>query len=463
MSSIDLLGPANAPGAVTSRPGDTRAFGTVDTFFKDCSSPLLDDGTEFQAAWYNQVLAVLRALARGNGQTAGAIDIVTQNNADDNLVLKAVQHLIQRGQPQWAVDTGAANAMVIAPTPAVAEYTPGLRFFIKTAAAPTGPTTLNASALGNANVYNNVNQPLSGGEWVAGQIIQVAYDGANFQLVWIKQPGAPIYLNTTRDYYINSVTGSNSNDGLTPGTPWATLAFAAQFISRFNLNGFNLNMHVANGGYASVSLPGLSGTGKVNWIGNLASPASCVITGTNSSSVFSLGASGQHTMDGFRVTASGAAPGDGICGFSCAGNNTLVLGAIDFGPCVGAHISASQNALVSNLTAGCLWTISGGCSGNALEDGSFLYTYGGKFITNSAGGPAINVPGPITLAGSFVEAHYSAFAQLVYASLTGGGNVTGRRFLSDTNSNISVAGGGASYYPGTIAGVASSATFGSYT
>lgn len=68
----DLMGPAVAAGGVTSRPSDSRIFGGTDTWFKDCTDALTDDGTAYEAAYFNGMLANVRALIRGNGQTGGA-------------------------------------------------------------------------------------------------------------------------------------------------------------------------------------------------------------------------------------------------------------------------------------------------------------------------------------------------------------------------------------------------------
>src|SRR5689334_12543063 len=113
--ALDIVGPANAPNAVTVRPADTRTFGANDTWFKDCTSPTANDGTKIQAGFFNAFTALFRNLIRGNGQTVGGVDIVTLDNADDNMALKAVQHLIQRGLPGYAADTsGAANTITVA-------------------------------------------------------------------------------------------------------------------------------------------------------------------------------------------------------------------------------------------------------------------------------------------------------------------------------------------------------------
>ena len=69
--NIDLFGPASAPGAVTVRPTESRSFGAQDSFYKDCWSPDLDDGTELQAASFNQWLANMRARQRSDRRRRG--------------------------------------------------------------------------------------------------------------------------------------------------------------------------------------------------------------------------------------------------------------------------------------------------------------------------------------------------------------------------------------------------------
>ncbi len=82
----DLLGPADAPFSVTVRPADSRVFGSLDTFFKDCTNTQSQDGTKLQAGFTNGLLQQVRHLIRGAG--------VTEDNTDDDMVLKAVRALV---------------------------------------------------------------------------------------------------------------------------------------------------------------------------------------------------------------------------------------------------------------------------------------------------------------------------------------------------------------------------------
>lgn len=185
--ALDIFGPASAPGAVTVRPGETRSFTATDSFFKDCSDPVTDDGTEIQAAWMNQILANIRALARTNGQTGGAVDVVTEDNADDSLLRKAVQHIVQRGQTLYSADGGTADALVFALTPAAAEYKTGMVFYgIKSANAnATATPTVNLNALGLKTIKDRRGQPIVAGDLPANAVLPLFYDGTNVRFLGI--------------------------------------------------------------------------------------------------------------------------------------------------------------------------------------------------------------------------------------------------------------------------------------
>lgn len=180
----DILGPANAPGAVTERPGDTRTFGLADSWFRDCSSPTAEDGTDLQAGFLNSVIANLRALVRVNGKrNGGDIPVVYELGANDNLIAASVQQLIQRGQIQYGVDTGAANALAVSFTPAVIEYKPGLTLRVKVKNSVTGAATISVNGLYEVAIKRTNGAPLSDGDLVADGIAEFVYDGEAFQLV----------------------------------------------------------------------------------------------------------------------------------------------------------------------------------------------------------------------------------------------------------------------------------------
>jgi hypothetical protein len=180
----DVLGPADAPHSVTVRPSEDRTFSSLDTWFKDCSGPLAEDGTEIHASWLNGMLAAARSLWRSNGRRLdGTTNVVLENGADDDGLTKAVQQMIQRGQVCYGIDTGAVNAMVVSLAPAVIEYKEGLFIRVKVKVTNAGPTTINVNGLGLKNVKTPVGGDLPPSAIFANGVAFLQYDGAQFQLV----------------------------------------------------------------------------------------------------------------------------------------------------------------------------------------------------------------------------------------------------------------------------------------
>jgi hypothetical protein len=277
---LDLFGPASAPGAVTSRPGDSRAFTATDTFFKDCSSPTLDDGTEFQAAWFNQMLAVARGLARGNGQTAGAVNIVTEDNTDDSILLKSMQHLIQRGQTTYAADSGSADAMVAALSPALAEYKTGMTIWLKkgNSANLTTTPTANINGLGVKTITRRDGTPLAKRDLPANAWLPYSYDGTNLRVIvpviseFIPIGNPTLYVRTD---------GNDNNDGSANDSAhaFATIQAAIDYSAQVRgIGGRVLNIQLGNAGtytgFVSVQNPVTSCV----ITGDVANQASYVIT-----------------------------------------------------------------------------------------------------------------------------------------------------------------------------------------
>lgn len=253
-------------------------------------------------------------------------------------------------------------------------------------------------------------------------------------------------------YYVNAATGSDGNNGTSSATPFATIQKAVTQIPFYNLNGFSITIYVADGAYGAVNLPIVNGSGSISVVGNLTTPANCTITGINQSAINCRNVNGQYFMAGFKLMASGSAAGgaDAVCGISVVGGGTtFTMGNVDFGQCVGAHYSVSQNA-VGSFAQSCTINLSGGASGNASIDGAFLSCYGSSLFQNASGGnPSITIPAAIHFGGSFVESVFSSFVQFPYASLTGATNVTGYKYFASGNGVISVSGAGVNYYPGT--------------
>jgi len=73
----------------------------------------------------------------------------------------------------YAVDTGAANALVVSFTPAVLAYKDGQKFSIKVAARNTGATTINVDGLGLKDVRHTDDSVLLEGNLLPTKNLQL--------------------------------------------------------------------------------------------------------------------------------------------------------------------------------------------------------------------------------------------------------------------------------------------------
>ncbi len=178
----DFVGPASALNAVTSRPSDGRQWGALLSWFKNCTSSSAQDGTEVDADWLNQVTGFFRNLIGANGTKADGVTPVVPIDQSDNMALNAVLQLIQRGQANYAVDTGTADALLATPSVAFAEYKAGMRLLVQknlsVAANQTTTPTINVSGLGNVTIVKNDGSALVAGDLKKGVIFEVEFDGA---------------------------------------------------------------------------------------------------------------------------------------------------------------------------------------------------------------------------------------------------------------------------------------------
>ena len=82
----------------------------------------------------------------------------------------------------YAVDTGATNAYVIAPSPALGSYPGGVPIRFIPSNTNTAASTINISALGAKAIVDGAGNPLLPGDIVAGQVCEIVYNatGNNF-------------------------------------------------------------------------------------------------------------------------------------------------------------------------------------------------------------------------------------------------------------------------------------------
>lgn len=293
--ALDIVGPANAPNAVTVRPADTRTFGATDTWTQDCTSPVANDGTKIQAGFLNGLIGQFRNAIRGNGLTGASAEIVVQDNADDSMLLKAMRHLIQRGKEKYVADTGAANAYVATLSPAAAELIAGMVARVKITTTNTTASTLNVNGLGVKSVVQSNGGAVTQGMLLAGSIVEFIYNGTAWQVpAGTKAPGLAV-----PNRFTDTAVGTRN---FTPTvTGW----------HRVTLNGAGGGGGGASAGAAVVSGGGGGGGQAVDYL--------FLVAGTNYSYTIGTGGAGGSTG------GSTAAPG-GATSFSGPSNTPSAAG-----------------------------------------------------------------------------------------------------------------------------------------
>lgn len=82
----------------------------------------------------------------------------------------------------YAADAEASDTYAITLTPAPTAYATGQKFIFKANTANTGAATLNVNALGAKTIKKFHDQDLEDGDIESGSIVEVVYDGTNFQM-----------------------------------------------------------------------------------------------------------------------------------------------------------------------------------------------------------------------------------------------------------------------------------------
>ena len=91
--------------------------------------------------------------------------------------------------PYFGTDSGAANAYVLTTiAPLGPTLRTGSKFEFFAANANTGASTLNVDSTGVISIVKNVSSALSAGDIAANGIVEVVYDGTNFQLLGSGSP-----------------------------------------------------------------------------------------------------------------------------------------------------------------------------------------------------------------------------------------------------------------------------------
>lgn len=262
--------------------------------------------------------------------------------------------------------------------------------------------------------------------------------GQGVLVLGLRQPIA----NALTDYYV-ATTGNDLGPGNNPANAWQTIQHAVNVISAFDLQGQNITIHVAAGTYTgAVSLPNLVGGGTVTILG----VGATTIISTTSASCFFQGSpnAGYWILDSMKLQTTTS----GDCILAASGSGVIQFQNITFGASAANHIHAIVSGFV---VIGGNYTV----LGNAGD--AHMHTAGtGATISNSAA-HTVTVGASITIGSAWANADRNSEHEVSGLTFSlGAFTVTGIRYLSQNGGGIYTSGGGASYFPGTIAGTATS-------
>lgn len=298
---------------------------------------------------------------------------------------------------------------------------------------------------------NDVNSPLpnvndllqfNGTEWVpvayptfsAGSANvgdTLIFNGTDFEA----SPGRRLFTNDT-PIYVNATTGNDSNDGFTPATAFATLQRALDLvIDEWDLAGWTVTINVADGTYnQDLQFRPLIGAGRLEMIGNQATPSNVVLNG----SVSVEGSSpGDYILRGMRISKPS---GDAIAVFN---HGKLQISDIDFS-LSGNHMHVYNNGILEIIGSYDL-------TGNA-DNHYYVLDHGlikGDNFT-------VTIPNAVTVNDATANAERLAVLNVtnVNYNITTG-SVTGRRYDVVKGAVIDTNSGNPNYFPGDVGGVSS--------
>ncbi len=122
--------------------------------------------TELNAEWFNMMQEEIAGVVEAAG--------LALNSGNSAQLQEAIKRLIDAQSGNYALDTGAANAYVVALDPAIVAYADGMTVRVKVVNANTGASTLNAGG-GAKSLVNDVGTALAVGDIPASSVFTATY------------------------------------------------------------------------------------------------------------------------------------------------------------------------------------------------------------------------------------------------------------------------------------------------
>lgn len=242
-------------------------------------------------------------------------------------------------------------------------------------------------------------------------------------------------LTANRTYYV-ATTGNDSNSGLTAGSPFLTIQKAINVVAALDVSIYDITIQIADGTYSANNITTLKnpvGSGQVTLLGNVTTPDNVILQ----TQIIKDTPGTIYVLKGFKFlnTTTGYF-------IFCSNGATIKFGIVNFGAGAGtAHIICINGGFVyiNNY-----YTISAGTNYHFLvyNNGHVTMDYGTMNVS------VVNTP-------AFYQFVSCADCSVIFfwPVLTFSGAATGTRYYAFMNGAIDTNGGGANYFPGSVAGI----------
>lgn len=245
-------------------------------------------------------------------------------------------------------------------------------------------------------------------------------------------------LTANRTYYVRT-DGSDSNTGLVDSAAGAflTIQQAINTVSSIDIGIFNVTIQVRNGTYtgAIVVTGPWVGSGTVTLVGNITTPPLVFIDVAGTCITVQSG--GRLAIQGVKLRATGG--GSPALLYATTKGSISISGPIEAGSAVNTHFLTDLGGSISSVED---YTISGGAAAH------FGCTSGGLIVFRDQN---IFLTGTIAFTFAFASMSRSGVLESFFQTFSGA-SASGTRYRATSLGNIFVAGGGANYFPGTVAG-----------
>lgn len=249
-------------------------------------------------------------------------------------------------------------------------------------------------------------------------------------------------LTANRTYYVRT-DGVDTNNGLanTAGGAFLTIQRALNVvIGNLDFGGYTVTIQIADGTYAggmTISAP-WTGGGSLVINGNTTTPANVIIS---ASACLNMTANlpGVLTVRGFKHTGAGTT-------LLNNGGGNIEFNAIDFAGTGFAHVQTALPTSIISVAGSYAITACGATTNHYYGSAGLIQRKSGVI-------PTVTITGTMAFS-TFANMSQNSILQM--ASVTyniAAATVTGRRYNAATGSVIQTSGGGASYFPGDVAGV----------